>query len=133
MAKYRRGRLNDEVRDEMAVILSTVKDPRIREAFLSITSVEVSPDLKFARIYYSHLQGDLNEVEKGLISSAGYLRTMLAKRLNLRVTPELSFHFDNSIARGAHIAALIKSLEFSDSEKANENDAGEEQTEDQEV
>ncbi len=130
MAKYRRGRINDEVRDEMAQILRTVKDPRISEAFLSITSAEVSPDLKFARVYYSHLQGDPKEVEKGLKSSAGYLRMMLAKRLNLRITPELSFYLDSSIARGAHIAALINRLEFSDSSK-DENDASDDKTEDE--
>ncbi len=131
MAKYRRVRINDEVRDEMAVILRTVKDPRIRDAFVSITSAGVSLDLKYARIYYSHLQGDPREVANGLKSSAGYLRTMLAKRLNLRVTPDLTFIPDDSIARGARISALINNLEFSEDDKqSNRDEASDDTTED---
>ena len=54
MAKYRRGRINDEVKKSMASILRKVKDPRVSEAFISVTGAEVTPDLKFAKIYYSN-------------------------------------------------------------------------------
>ncbi len=129
MANYRRGRINDEVRNEMSVILRGVKDPRVTDAFVSVTAAEVTPDLKFAKIFYSHLYGDAKEIAKGLRSSAGYIRHMLAQSLNLRITPELTFIPDESIAHGAHIASLINNLEFhddkdeSDENSADENDA----------
>lgn len=117
MAKYRRGRINDEVRNEMAVILRTIKDPRVNEAFISVTAAEVTQDLKFAKIYYSHLRGDAKEIAKGLKSSAGYIRHMLAQSINLRITPEITFIPDDSIAHGAHIASIINKFEFSDDNK----------------
>ena len=65
MANYRRGRINDEVQKELASILRDVKDPRVSGAFVSVTAVDVTPDLKFAKIYYSSLMGDKNECKLG--------------------------------------------------------------------
>lgn len=112
MANYRRGRINDEVQKELAMILREIKDPRVSDAFISVTAVEVTPDLKFAKVYYSAMQGDKKEVAKGLKSSAGYIRRQLAQRLNLRMTPELTFCEDHSIAHGAHISKLLNGIEF---------------------
>ena len=112
MANYRRGRINDEVQKELAMILREVKDPRVSNAFISVTAVEVTPDLKFAKVYYSAMQGDKKEVAKGLKSSAGYIRRQLAQRLNLRMTPELTFCEDHSIAHGAHISKLLNGIEL---------------------
>ena len=65
MANYRRGRINDEVRKALSEILREVKDPRVSSAFISITGADVTPDLKFAKIYYSLLGADGNaEKEK---------------------------------------------------------------------
>lgn len=119
MAKHRRGRINDEVLKEMAGILREVKDPRVRDAFVSVTGADVTPDLKYAKIYYSHLQGDAKDVAKGLKSSAGFIRRMLAERLNLRMTPEITFVVDESIAHGAHIASLLNGLTYSDDDSEN--------------
>ena len=58
MAKYRRDRINDAILKEMATILRDVKDPRVSGAFISVTAVDATPDLKFAKIYYSVLSGD---------------------------------------------------------------------------
>ena len=58
MANYRRGRINDEVRKALSEILREVKDPRVSSAFISITGADVTPDLKFAKIYYSLLGAD---------------------------------------------------------------------------
>ena len=122
MANYRRGRINDEMQKEIALILREVKDPRIKDAFISITSVEATGDLKFAKVYYSAMMGDKKEVAKGLKSSAGYIRRQLAIRLNLRMTPELSFYEDNSIAHGAKISKLLESIEISeDTDGTEEN------------
>ena len=97
MANYRKGRINDEMAKELAMAMRTVKDPRVSEAFISITAVDVTADLKYAKVYYSFLRGDKKEIAQGLKSSAGFLRRHIAQKMNLRVTPELSFIFDDSI------------------------------------
>ena len=107
MAKYRRGRINDEMCKELANAIRLVKDPRVSDAFVSITGAEVSPDLKYAKIFYSALRGDPKETAKGLKSCSGFLRREIAQRMNLRITPELNFCYDESITYGAHISKLL--------------------------
>ena len=114
MAKYRRERINDEFRNEIAVILREVKDPRVAKAFVSVTAAEVTPDLKYAKVYYSSLMGDKKEVKRGLASSAGYIRGQVAKRMNLRVTPEISFVEDGSIEYGAKISKILEGITITD-------------------
>ena len=130
MANYRRGRINDEMQKAMAEILRTVKDPRVSEAFISVTGAEVTPDLKYAKIYYSALgmksAEDKKEIARGLKSSAGYIRRQVAAKLNLRITPEITFVEDTSITYGAHIAELLNGITFSDDEESGEDDGGEE-------
>lgn len=123
MANYRRGRINDEMRNEVAMILRDVKDPRVESAFVSVTGAEVTPDLKYAKIYYSNLSGDEKEVAKGLKAASGFIRGQVAQKMNLRITPELTFIKDNSIKHGAHIASILNSLEAEKSEDENENDS----------
>ena len=124
MANYRRGRIHDEMQRAMAEILRSVKDPRVSEAFISVTGAEVTPDLKFAKIYYSALgmksAEDKKEIAKGLKSSAGYIRRQVAQRLNLRITPEITFIEDTSITYGAHIAELLNGITFSDDNEEND-------------
>ncbi len=98
----------------MASILRDVKDPRVSGAFVSVTAVDVTPDLKFAKIYYSSLMGDKKELAKGLKAASGYIRSQIAQRLNLRITPELTFILDDSVAHGAHISKLLNSITFSE-------------------
>lgn len=117
MAQYRRGRINDEMQKVLAEILREVKDPRVSEAFVSITGADVTPDLKYAKVYYSALRGDKKEVRQGLRSSAGFIRRMVAQRLNLRVTPEFTFVEDESISHGAHIATLLNSITYASPEE----------------
>lgn len=112
MANYRRGRINDEMQKELSAALREVKDPRVSGAFISITAVEVTPDLKFAKVFYSSLNGDKKEIAKGLKSSAGYIRKLIATRMNLRMTPEFTFYEDHSIEHGAHISKLFNSIEY---------------------
>ena len=123
MANYRRGRINDEMLKEVATVLREVKDPRVQNAFVSVTGAEVTPDLKYAKIYYSFLQNsDPKEVAKGLKTASGFIRGQIAKRMNLRITPEFTFVHDNSIKHGSHIATLLEGITFSDD--------GEEKTDD---
>lgn len=124
MANYRRGRINDEMQKELAQILREVKDPRVSEAFVSITGVDVTPDLKYAKVYYSALRGDKKEVYLGLKSSAGFIRRMVAQRMNLRATPEFTFVEDTSIAHGAHIATLLNSITITDPDEGEGEDNG---------
>ena len=121
MANYRKGRINDEVKKELSFILREVKDPRLSDAFISIVSVEVSGDLKFAKVYYSALMGDKKEIAKGLKSSAGFIRREIARRLNLRMTPEFSFFEDHSIEHGAHISKLLNQIEISPEEEDDDD------------
>lgn len=114
MAKYRQNRINDEMQKAMMEILRRVKDPRIQDAFLSVTAVDCTADLKYAKIYYSALRGDEKEIAKGLKAAAGFIRRELAHSLNLRITPELSFIKDTSITYGAHIASILNNLEISE-------------------
>ncbi|MBQ8140412.1 MAG: 30S ribosome-binding factor RbfA [Clostridia bacterium] len=126
MANYRRGRINDEMQKELAQILREVKDPRVSSAFISVTGTDVAPDLKFAKVYYSVLTGDKKEIAKGLKSSAGFIRGQLARRMNLRMTPELSFYEDNSIAYGAHISKILSGIEISEDDGEDGTPDGEE-------
>lgn len=126
MAKYRQNRINDEMQKEMMSILRRVKDPRVQDAFISVTAVDCTADLKFAKIYYSALRGDAKEIAKGLKTATGFIRRELAHSLNLRITPELTFVADSSITYGAHIASILNNLEISEPEdEETENDDAE--------
>ena len=122
MANYRRGRINDEMQKELMVILRTVKDPRVSDAFVSVTAVDVTPDLKYAKVYYSCLSGNKKDVAKGLRQASGYMRTQLAKTLNLRMTPELTFIEDASVEHGARIAKILENIEFHDQEPSEDEE-----------
>ncbi len=122
MAKYRQGRINDEFQKEVAMILRDVKDPRVSGAFISITAAEVTPDLKYAKVYYSALMGDKKDVKKGLLSSAGFIRGQIAKRMNLRITPEITFIEDGSIEYGAKISKILEGITITEPDGEDEGD-----------
>lgn len=113
MAGHRRDKINGQLAQEMAEIIRTVKDPRVSGALITITGADCTPDLKYAKIYYSILGSaeDAEEVRRGLNSATGYIRSQVAQRLNLRITPELKFIFDDSAQNASHIAALLRSVE----------------------
>lgn len=111
MAGNRIGRINEEVQWELAALIPTVKDPRVR-GMISVTAVDVTPDLKFAKVYISVLDKENGEqVLKGLKSAAGYLRRELGRALSLRHTPELTFFLDDSMAKGAKILEMLRNPE----------------------
>ena len=124
MAKYRQGRINDELQKEIAMIIRDVKDPRVSNAFVSITAAEVTPDLKYAKIYYSALMGDKKEVRLGLKAANGFIRGQIARRMNLRITPELTFIEDGSIEYGAKISKILEGITITapDEEEGGEED-----------
>ena len=111
MASNRIGRINVEIQRELSSLIRTVKDPRVH-GLVSITAVDTTPDLRYAKIFVSVLdKSDVKEVVKGLRSAGGYLRRELGRSLQLRYTPELTFVADDSIAEGAHILELIEKLD----------------------
>ena len=102
-------RVNNLLRRGISELLQhQVKDPRLGD-FIAVTAVSTSPDLKYAKVFVSRIS---NEEEKReilgvLATAAGFLRKELAKELNLRHIPELSFHWDDSIERGDYLLRLI--------------------------
>ena len=111
----RSGRINEAIKEEMASILRTVKDPRIG-IMTSVVKVDTSRDLNYCKIYYSVL-GDKEERKKtkeGLQNAAGYIRRELAIRLNLRQTPELSFIEDDSIEYSIYLGEKLKEIHEDD-------------------
>ena len=123
--KVRIERVNGELQRQIAkVIANDIKDPRLQGAIVSVTNVHTTPDLKYAKVFYSAMGGDKKEVGQGLRSAQGFIRKRIAQSLNLRITPEFTFHIDESIERGAHIAGILNSIEFSDDfDEENAEDA----------
>lgn len=109
MGKYRRGRINDAVAEELAIALGEVREPKVVDNFISITRAEVAPDLKYATVYFSCI-GDSKEALLGLKKCTGMLRHHLAVTLNLRITPDLHFVKDGSIEHGAKIAKFLEEI-----------------------
>lgn len=111
MSSNRIGRINEEIQRELSNLIRGVKDPRVH-GLVSLTAVETTPDLRYAKVFVSVLdQSDVNEVVKGLKSASGWLRRELGSVLSLRYTPELIFQRDDSMAKGAHILEIIEHLE----------------------
>lgn len=119
MGSYRLSRVNEEMTKEMANILREVKDPRVSGSFTVITGCEISADFKYAKVYYSFLDKTASpeqteekrkEIKKGLISANGFIRRELARRLNLRVTPELTYIADTSAEYGDEINRILRDI-----------------------
>ena len=112
MASNRIMRINEEIQKSLADALRTVKDPRVSGTMISITRVETTPDLRYAKVFVSFLEENkAAEAMKGLKSAGGYLRREVANDLKLRYTPELVWALDDSIVYGAKLLSLINSLE----------------------
>ncbi|MEP7216706.1 MAG: 30S ribosome-binding factor RbfA [Anaerolineaceae bacterium] len=109
----RTARVNELLREELSELIQReVKDPRVSRGLVSITEVQVSPDLRRAVVYVSHLGNEAERagVLKGLESSAHFMHRELMHRLKMRNVPELVFRFDPSIERGARLASLINKV-----------------------
>ncbi len=125
MPNYRKARINDEVARVISDALREVKDPRVSSSLVTVTSCEVSGDLKYAKVYFSVFGADkdnIKEIKKGLYSAAGFLRHALAEKINLRITPELSFEYDNAMERGANISELLKQTAAPHTNRPEEED-----------
>jgi ribosome-binding factor A len=113
MASNRIGRINEEIQKELASRIRELKDPRVQDTMISITRVEATPDLRYAKVYVSFLQEDrAADAMKGLKSAGGWLRRQLGSALQLRYTPELVWELDDSITYGAKMLELINNLPY---------------------
>lgn len=118
----RMGRINDDIQLALSSLLRSVKDPRVQQGLISVTRVETTGDLRYAKVWLSVL-GELNEKEfkRGLKSCGPWLRHELGERLSLCYTPELVFELDHSIEYGAKISRMIEEIE--ETEKHDESDS----------
>jgi ribosome-binding factor A len=110
----RTERVNDLLREELSELLQrSLKDPRLEQGLTTITEVDVSPDLRRATVFVSHLGPDEEraDVLAALTHASHYLQGELTHRLKMRRVPEMTFRFDPSIERGARLAELIHEVQ----------------------
>lgn len=107
----RLGRIEEEYRKELSQIISyELKNPNVT-GMISVTKVKVTNDLKYAKVYVSILNSkNIKETLAGLKKSSGFVRSELAKRVNLRNTPEIVFELDDSLEYGAKIDSILKDI-----------------------
>jgi ribosome-binding factor A len=107
----RLNRINEELKKEISnIFLFELKNPNIT-GMLSVTKVKITPDFKYAKVYVSILNSkDVEKTMQGLKESAGFIRSRIAKEVNLRITPELVFEIDDSLEQGMRIDSILKDL-----------------------
>ena len=105
------GRIDEEYRKELSQIIGyELKNPNVT-GMISVTKVKVKTDLKYAKVYVSILNSkNIKDTMDGLKKSSGFIRSELAKRVNLRNTPELIFEIDDSLEYGAKIDSILKEI-----------------------
>ena len=110
MPSHRLDRVRNLIRQVTSQLLPELKDPRVQLRVVTITDVEVSPDLRHARVFVSIYGSTEERAEalQGLISARGFLRRALHDQITLRHIPELSFHLDESLDRGMRVSALLE-------------------------
>jgi len=113
MAKptYKRSvRVGDQMKQEIAdILMKKIKDPRI--GFVTVTDVDLSDDLRNAKVFVSIYGGDKIETLKGLKSAAPFIRSELGRRMTMRCVPEILFRYDSTVEQGAHIMELLHEIE----------------------
>ena len=122
MASNRIGRINEEIQRELSDLIRGLKDPRV-QTMLSITRVDTTSDLRYAKVHISVLEESReNEAMKCLRSAGGWLRRELGQKLQLRYTPELVFELDDSLKYGAHMYDLLSRLSAQEKREEPEHD-----------
>ncbi len=112
MSNTRIQKVNEELKREIGSIISLkLNHSALKKGMISVTKVNTSPDLKYARVYVSMLQvANPKEALKALKKSSGFIRTEIAQKVNLKYTPELVFEFDESIEYGNRIDNILKEI-----------------------
>lgn len=122
MGKIRPGRVQEAIRQEISLILqNNIKDPRI--GFITVTKVDLAPDLRFAKVFFSVL-GDMKAKQlalKGLNSAKGYIRGALSDKIKLRFTPDIAFKIDDSVEKAGTVLEILDKLEKERKERESGN------------
>ena len=107
----RLNRINEELRKELSKLVTfELKNPKVT-GMVSVTKVKITPDFKFAQVYVSLLNSkNVKKTMEGLKESSGFLKSQIARTVNLRITPELVFELDDSLEQGARIESILKEL-----------------------
>ena len=115
-------KIDEELKKEISNIISLeLKNPHLT-GLISVTNVKTTPDLRFAKVYVSMInEKSKKENLKILKQSSGYIRSEVARRVNLRITPELIFEFDDSLEYGSRIDTILKEV-IKDIKKNGEGD-----------
>lgn len=105
------NRVDEEIKKQVSsIIMNDIKDPNLT-GLISVTKVKVTPDLKYAKVYVSILNAKSTKEDLAILKkSAGLTRSLLAKRVNLRITPEIVFELDDSMEYGARIDSILKDI-----------------------
>ncbi|RCW55698.1 MULTISPECIES: 30S ribosome-binding factor RbfA [Halanaerobium] len=126
MTNKRAIRVGELLKEEISqIVLREMKDPRI--GFVSVTDVEVSGDLRHAKVFISVYGSDKEKEEtlEGLQQAQGFVRKLVGERIKIHHTPEIIFRYDDSIENGVHISEIIKDLKESGEIKESDSDAEE--------
>ncbi len=106
----RAERVSDQMKQEIAdILMRKIKDPRI--GFVTVTDVEVSEDLRNAKVFVSIYGDDKKATLRGLESASPFIRSELGRRMRMKFMPELLFRYDHTVEQGAHIMELLRSIE----------------------
>lgn len=107
----RLNRVNEELKKEISRVFTfELKNSKVT-GLISVTKVKITPDFKYAKVYVSILNSkSIGKTMEGLKESSGYIRSQIAKNVNLRITPELIFEIDDSLEYGARIDSILKDL-----------------------
>ena len=121
MASNRIGRINEEIQKELSSCIRNLKDPRVQDTMISITRVETTPDLRYAKVYVSILEEENRKpMMAALKKAAGFVRHQLRENMIIRTSPEILFELDQNIEYGIHIASVLKQVH---AEEDNDDDA----------
>ncbi len=109
--KTRFNRVDEELKKQIStIIMNDIKDPHLT-GIISVTKAKVTPDLKYAKVYVSILNAKNTKQTLSILKkSSGLTRSLLAKRMNLRITPEIIFELDDSMEYGAKIDSILKDI-----------------------
>lgn len=107
----RLNRINEELKKQLSQVINyELKNPNIT-GMISVTKAKITPDFKYAKVYVSILNSkNVKKTMEGLKESSGFIRSQIAKTINLRITPELTFELDDSIQYGEKIDSILKEL-----------------------
>lgn len=111
MSNSRMNKIDEELKKEISNIISTeLKNPHLT-GLISVTKVKTTPDLRFAKVFISMINEKSKKENLSILKkSSGYIRSAIAKKVNLRYTPELVFEFDESLEYGSRIDEILKDI-----------------------